>query len=78
MRIEPGMYAVLAGAHLDVCHLVEHEGDAVRVNDRFQITDPIFANRLWLETGLRELVNGNSDAEDEDGAMSPEERRWLW
>jgi len=54
------------------------KGDAVRVNDRLQITDPIFANRLWLETGLRELVNGNSDAEHEDGAMSPEERRRLW
>lgn len=31
-------------------------GDAVRVNDRFQIYDPAFASRLWLETGLREAV----------------------
>lgn len=54
------------------------KGDAVRVNDRLQITDPVFANRLWLETGLRELINGNSDAEHEGGVMSPEERRQLW
>jgi hypothetical protein len=54
------------------------KGDAVRVNDRLQITDPVFANRLWLETGLRELINGNSDAEHEDGVISPEERRQLW
>jgi len=31
-------------------------GDAVRVNDRFQIQDPRFADRLWLETGLKEAV----------------------
>ncbi len=33
-------------------------GDALRVNDRFQIFDEGFANRLWTETGLRELVCG--------------------
>ncbi|KAI9753360.1 MAG: hypothetical protein M4579_005185 [Chaenotheca gracillima] len=33
-------------------------GDAVRVNDRFQIDDPLFARRLWDETGLRDLVRG--------------------
>lgn len=31
-------------------------GDAVRVNDRFQVDDPRFAGRLWLETGLREAL----------------------
>lgn len=31
-------------------------GDAVRVNDRFQVHDPGFANRLWLETGLRDVL----------------------
>jgi hypothetical protein len=54
------------------------KGDAVRVNDRFQITDPAFANRLWLETGLRELVNGRTDEEEEDESMSKEERTRLW
>lgn len=31
-------------------------GDAVRVNDRFQIDDPNFAARLWSETALQSLV----------------------
>jgi hypothetical protein len=51
-------------------------GDALRVNDRFQIQDEQFANRLWEETGLRDLVCGGDD-ETEDG-MSLEERRTLW
>lgn len=54
------------------------KGDAVRVNDRFQITDPAFANRLWLEAGLRELVNGRTDDDEEDQSMSGEERKKLW
>lgn len=33
-------------------------GMAVRVNDRFQIDDQKFADRLWYETGLREVVGG--------------------
>ncbi|KAK4234104.1 putative prolyl 4-hydroxylase 4 [Achaetomium macrosporum] len=31
-------------------------GEAVRVNDRFQIDDARFANRLWAETGLKEVL----------------------
>jgi hypothetical protein len=31
-------------------------GEAVRVNDRFQIQDPSFADRLWLETGLNDAL----------------------
>lgn len=31
-------------------------GEAVRVNDRFQIEDFNFAQRLWTETGLKDLV----------------------
>ncbi|KAK4248837.1 hypothetical protein C7999DRAFT_39967 [Corynascus novoguineensis] len=31
-------------------------GEAVRVNDRFQIDDANFANRLWTETGLKEVL----------------------
>lgn len=38
-------------------------GEAVRVNDRFQIQDPDFANRLWLETGLKEAVLESSVAD---------------
>lgn len=43
--------------------------------------DEQFANRLWSETGLRELVCGSDDeaerGEQED-VMSREERRELW
>lgn len=33
-------------------------GEAVRVNDRFQIDDPRFAQSLWEQTPLRHLVEG--------------------
>jgi hypothetical protein len=48
------------------------KGEAVRVNDRFQIDDPAFADRLWNETALKELVSGPSAATSED------EREQLW
>jgi len=32
------------------------KGDAVRVNDRFQVQDAAFAERLWSGTSLKELV----------------------
>jgi hypothetical protein len=32
------------------------KGDAVRVNDRYQIDDPAFAERLWSGTSLKSLV----------------------
>ncbi|KAK8122281.1 hypothetical protein PG984_010951 [Apiospora sp. TS-2023a] len=35
-------------------------GEAVRVNDRFQIDDLQFAQRLWLETGLKDLLLDDS------------------
>ncbi|KAI9740960.1 MAG: hypothetical protein M1818_004566 [Claussenomyces sp. TS43310] len=47
------------------------KGEALRVNDRFQIVDPVFANRLWVETGLRELIC-NLENQDE------ESRAQLW
>lgn len=36
-------------------------GEATRVNDRFQIDDPLFAQRLWQETSLKELVESYED-----------------
>lgn len=56
------------------------KGDAVRVNDRFQVVDEKFAERLWVETGLRELVCGNGDesADGEERGMSEQDRRTLW
>ena len=59
------------------------KGDALRFNDRFQVHDEAFANRLWLETGLKELVCGSEGGESDDGTvegdgMTKEERRELW
>ncbi|KAL2065408.1 hypothetical protein VTL71DRAFT_3078 [Oculimacula yallundae] len=57
------------------------KGDALRFNDRFQVFDEAFANRLWLETGLKELVCGKEEEEEdeaEEDGMTKEERRELW
>ncbi|KAJ1336032.1 2OG-Fe(II) oxygenase [Microdochium nivale] len=35
-------------------------GEAVRVNDRFQVQDPAFAQRLWRETGIQDVVLGEA------------------
>ncbi|CAN9455707.1 unnamed protein product [Alternaria alternata] len=52
------------------------KGDAVRVNDRYQIDDPQFAERLWSQTGLRKLVSG--DVEEGALGLSVEQRKDLW
>lgn len=50
-------------------------GEAVRVNDRLQVQDAGFAARLWLETGLRELVmKPVVDGEE----LSEEATKKLW
>lgn len=36
-------------------------GEATRVNDRFQIDDPVFAERLWKDTALHSLVCSYED-----------------
>lgn len=56
-------------------------GEAVRVNDRFQIHDPGFAKKLWEETGLRNLVistkfDGEEQARDPQAVR--ERQRALW
>lgn len=51
------------------------KGDAVRVNDRYQVDDATFAERLWSGTALKELVEKPTiDGE----ALSNEEKRDLW
>lgn len=50
------------------------KGDALRVNDRFQVDDPGFADQLWDIAGLRDLIT----REDGDGARSKEELGRLW
>jgi len=37
---------------------VPKKGDALRVNDRYQVEDPAFAEQLWSTTHLKELVTG--------------------
>lgn len=54
------------------------KGDAVRVNDRFQIQDPAFAERLWSDTALRGLVLNVDLAEDGAAPWTEEDRRKLW
>lgn len=53
-------------------------GDAVRVNDRFQIEDRRFAEALWEATALRELVldfeEEEEEEEDEDGGNGERKR----
>ncbi|POS84857.1 hypothetical protein EPUL_002783, partial [Erysiphe pulchra] len=51
------------------------KGEAVRFNDRFQIDDTKFAHRLWVETGLRELICGPDTGPDE--MMSALDRKNL-
>ncbi|KAK4976518.1 hypothetical protein LTR66_006357 [Elasticomyces elasticus] len=51
------------------------KGDAVRVNDRFQIEDAAFAERLWSGTCLKTLVlHGEVDGAD----LDTDSRRQLW
>jgi hypothetical protein len=69
--------AFLKGLPLTTTPGKPKKGDALRFNDRFQVNDEVFANRLWMETGLRELVCGGEEG-DEEESMSKEERRELW
>lgn len=52
------------------------KGDAVRVNDRYQIDDPAFAQRLWSETGLQALITGSAEHGTLD--LTETQRRELW
>ncbi|KAJ5601789.1 hypothetical protein N7510_011323 [Penicillium lagena] len=48
--------------------------EAVRVNDRFQIEDARFAEMLWGETALRELVVERFDEDDYDDSDEEDDR----
>ncbi|KAJ8105549.1 hypothetical protein OPT61_g10108 [Boeremia exigua] len=52
------------------------KGDAVRVNDRYQIDDPVFAERLWSDTSLKNLVTGA--ATGEGLTLTTEQRKEVW
>ena len=40
---------------------VPKKGEALRVNDRFQIEDAAFAEQLWSSTALKELVEQSAN-----------------
>ncbi|EGP91052.1 unnamed protein product [Zymoseptoria tritici ST99CH_1A5] len=52
-------------------------GDAVRVNDRYQIDDAIFAEQLWSCTALKDLVLNAENAED-GTPLSEAAKHELW
>lgn len=52
------------------------KGDAVRVNDRYQIDDPAFAERLWSFTSLKNLVTGSTTSEG--FILTEDQRKELW
>lgn len=55
------------------------KGEAVRVNDRLQVDDAGFAERLWSGTGLKGLVMGDSGFEGEgEGEEEKEKDGGLW
>lgn len=47
------------------------KGDAVRVNDRFQINDERFAETLWSSTGLKDIVLRTATDEEEQDQDAP-------
>jgi hypothetical protein len=51
------------------------KGEAVRVNDRFQVDDADFAERLWRLTALKQTIeNPTVDGQQ----LTKEERNTLW
>lgn len=53
--------------------------EALRMNDRYQVDDPGFAETLWNNTSLKELITGlSSDIEREYERPSTESLKTLW
>jgi hypothetical protein len=52
------------------------KGEAVRVNDRFQIDDAAFAERLWSSTALKDLILGHT--ENDGLGLEDSQRKELW
>ena len=51
----------LSGLDLTTTPGKPKRGEATRVNDRFQIDDPAFAQSLWKETAIKDLVESYED-----------------
>ena len=53
--------------------------EALRVNDRYQVDDPGFAETLWSNTALKYLLTGSSsDIGRQDERQSVESLKKLW
>ena len=52
--------------------------EAPRVNDRYQVDDPTFAEALWSSTALEALVNGRVSSTPEDERQQPGSLYKLW
>ncbi|KAG9010823.1 hypothetical protein FRB94_009730 [Tulasnella sp. JGI-2019a] len=48
----------LSSLPLSTTPLTKSRDLALRINDRYQIDDPLFASRLWSQTALKDLVMG--------------------
>lgn len=53
------------------------EGNAVRINDRFEVHDAGFAQRLWSSTCLAHVLTGSAGAE-KGNSLRPDEWMNLW
>ncbi|KAL5050128.1 hypothetical protein BDW71DRAFT_204187 [Aspergillus fruticulosus] len=57
------------------------KGDAVRVNDRFQVQDATFAENLWRGTALKELVTNPipvDEGDEEDASAKGRSMKEIW
>ena len=53
--------------------------EALRVNDRYQIDDARFTEKLWSNTALKDLLTGSlSDIGTEDERPNPDSLKKLW
>ena len=65
----------LSSLPLSTTSIHHKKNEALRVNDRFMIDDPVFAEMLWSQTALRDLVAGSVEGaldEDRPGAQDLE------
>ena len=54
------------------------KGDALRVNDRFQVEDATFAKQLWTVTGLKDLVETGNGWGGEVCGLNPRIRIYRY
>ena len=54
------------------------KGDALRVNDRFQVDDPAFAEQLWSGTALKHLIEADNRWGGEVCGLNPRIRVYRY